>query len=254
MPKLSWTDAITKVLQDAREPLHYQEITSRILSSGLKTTEGATPYATVNAQIAASIKHDGEQSPYVRVSKGIFTLRQPSAVLPPEDDLSDEIVHAFGMYWQRDLVVWRRQPVLFGRQQAGARAVDFADQRGIYIRYDHHTIIYVGRSVDRPLGQRLYEHTLDRLSGRWNRFSWFGLYEVTDAGKLRPLDSRPSLAALTATLEALLIETLEPPQNRKRGDDFTAIEYIQDLDPELRERQIQHTLRTLEQKLRDTQT
>jgi hypothetical protein len=51
-------------------------------------------------------------------------------------------------------------------------------------------------------------------------------------------------------LEALLIEALEPPQNRKRGDDFSAIEYIQDIDPELREREIQNTLRSIEQKMR----
>lgn len=54
-----------------------------------------------------------------------------------------------------------------------------------------------------------------------------------------------------ATLEALLIEALEPPQNRKRGDDFSAIEYIQDLDSELREREIQNTLRTIEGRLRN---
>jgi hypothetical protein len=55
---------------------------------------------------------------------------------------------------------------------------------------------------------------------------------------------------MVATLEALLIEALEPPQNRKRGDDFSAIEYLQDIDPELREREIQSTLRVIEQKLR----
>jgi len=49
---------------------------------------------------------------------------------------------------------------------------------------------------------------------------------------------------------ALLIEALEPPQNRKRGDDFSAIEYIQDVDPELKEREIKNTLRAIEQKLR----
>jgi len=50
-----------------------------------------------------------------------------------------------------------------------------------------------------------------------------------------------------------LIETLEPPQNRRRGDDFTAIEYIQDIDPELREQELQRTLRSIEQKLRQAQ-
>jgi hypothetical protein len=58
------------------------------------------------------------------------------------------------------------------------------------------------------------------------------------------------LASLVGTLEALLIEALEPPQNRRRGDDFSAIEYIQDIDPELKEREIQNTLRSIEQKMR----
>ena len=50
-----------------------------------------------------------------------------------------------------------------------------------------------------------------------------------------------------------LIETLEPPQNRRRGDDFNAVEYIQDIDPELREQELQSTLRSIEQKLRQAQ-
>ncbi len=32
---------------------------------------------------------------------------------------------------------------------------------------------------------------------------------------------------LIATLEALLIEGLEPPQNRRQGDGFNAVEFIQ---------------------------
>ena len=55
---------------------------------------------------------------------------------------------------------------------------------------------------------------------------------------------------MIGTLEALLIEALEPPQNRKRGDDFSSVEYIQDIDPELRERDIKNTLRSIEQKMR----
>lgn len=154
------------------------------------------------------------------------------------------------MYWQRDLVVWRNDPRVYGKQQALSKPVDFTKQRGIYILYDHHTVIYVGRSVDRPLGKRLYEHTVDRLGSRWNRFSWFGLLEVTDQGNLVDTPIQVSIASLIATLEALLIEALEPPQNRKRGDDFSVIEYIQDIDPELRERELQNTLRAIEQKLR----
>jgi hypothetical protein len=259
----SWREAIKKVLAENDTPLHYTEISEQILSRGYYETDGATPAATVNAQISASIKHDGEKSPFVRIGKGIFTLKDKTTVLAtvnkeqatknitvPEDDTSDSIIHSFGMYWQRDLVVWRNDPKMYGKQQALSKPVDFGKQKGIYILYDHHTVVYVGRSIDRPLGKRIYEHTIDRLGSRWNRFSWFGLLDVTQEGNLRETALNTSLASLVGTLEALLIEALEPPQNRRRGDDFSAIEYIQDIDPELKEREIQNTLRSIEQKMR----
>jgi len=56
-------DAIQQVLADAGEPLHYREITQRVLSQGLWSSEGKTPEATVNAQLAHSIKHEGDASP-----------------------------------------------------------------------------------------------------------------------------------------------------------------------------------------------
>lgn len=269
---MSWREAIAKVLSEADSPLHYSEISEKVLSQGYYKTDGATPAATVNAQVSSSIKHEGESSPFIRVGKGIFTLRSKATApqqtspallakakakakaekIPPEAEIeaSESIIRSFGMYWQRDLVVWKNDPKMYGQQQASAKSVDFGHQKGIYILYDHHTVVYVGRSIDRPLGKRLFEHTVDRLGSRWNRFSWFGLLDVTNEGNLREVPVKASLAALVATLEALLIEALEPPQNRKRGDDFSAIEYIQDVDPELKEREIKNTLRAIEQKLR----
>ena len=255
MSEKSWKEAIITVLKESPEPLHYQQITERILSRGLKSTDGATPSATVNAQIATSIKREGSSSQFVRVAKGTFALRAKADQPETEtgEELSDDVIRAFGMYWQRELVVWRSRPRLFGRQQVGAKSVDFGEQRGVYILYDHHSVVYVGRAVERPLGQRLYEHTLDRLSGRWNRFSWFGLSAVSDSGQLIKATSAPTPEALVAAFEAMLIETLEPPQNRRRGDDFMAVEYIQDVDPELKEQQIKNTLRNIEAQLRQTQ-
>jgi hypothetical protein len=262
----SWNEAIKKVLAESSRPLHYTEISEQILSRGYYETDGATPAATVNAQLASSIKHDGEKSPFIRVGKGIFTLKNstPASVevsalatnkkletlAESEVESSESIIHSFGMYWQRDLVVWRNDLKMYGKQQALSKPVDFGKQKGIYILYDHHTVVYVGRSIDRPLGKRLFEHTVDRLGSRWNRFSWFGLLDVTQEGSLRETALNTSFASLVATLEALLIEALEPPQNRKRGDDFSAIEYIQDIDPELKEREILNTLRSIEQKMR----
>lgn len=250
----SWKEAIKKVLAESTIPLHYTEIAEQILSRGYYTTDGATPAASVNAQLASSIKHEGDKSPFVRTGRGLFTLKNLPDTLPTEPENlatpSESIIHSFGMYWQRDLVVWRNEPQLFGKQQATSREVDFSKQKGIYVLYDHHTVVYVGRSVERPLGKRLYEHTLDRLGSRWNRFSWFGLLDVAEDGSLRERTLTLSAANLIATLEALLIEALEPPQNRKRGDDFSGMEYIQAIDPELKEREIQNTLRSIERKLR----
>jgi hypothetical protein len=264
----SWKEAIKKVLAESDIPLHYTEISEQILSRGYYETDGATPAATVSAQLTSSIKHDGEYSPFIRVGKGIYALKNAQIAVTtlkpdkisnknksesapePNDESSDSIIHSFGMYWQRDLVVWRNDTRIYGKEQALSKAVDFGKQKGIYILYDHHTVVYVGRTIDRPLGKRLFEHTIDRLGSRWNRFSWFGLLDVTQEGNLRETVLNTSLASLVSTLEALLIEALEPPQNRKRGDYFSAIEYIQDIDPELKEREIQSTLRSIEQKMR----
>ncbi|MGA8613831.1 MAG: hypothetical protein WB760_19585 [Xanthobacteraceae bacterium] len=35
------------------------------------------------------------------------------------------------------------------------------------------------------------------------------------------------------TMEAVLIESLEPPLNRRRGDNFSGAEYIQAPDPQI---------------------
>lgn len=77
------------------------------------------------------------------------------------------------MFWRKDAVEWSSTPKLLGMQKIGATPVDFFKQLGIYLLYDGREIIYVGRTTDRPLGRRLYEHTLDRLSVRWDRFSRF---------------------------------------------------------------------------------
>jgi hypothetical protein len=257
----SWKDAIKLVLNSSDTPLHYAEISEQILSQGLYETDGATPAASVSAHITSSIKYEGEKSAFIKVGKGIYTLRskssvpiteikntQPRVVVDDCDEIS--IINSIGMYWRRDLVVWKNDAKIFGKQQAQSKQVDFSKQKGIYILYDHHTVVYIGRSIDRPLGKRLYEHTIDRLGSRWDRFSWFGLLDVAEDGTLKEVKLNNSIPGIITALESILIETLEPPQNRKRGDDFTAVEYIQDIDQEIKEKEIQNTLRAIEQKMR----
>ena len=252
--EMTWRKAIEKVLAESAKPLHYNEITEQIIADGLRKKLGATPAATVNAQLAASIKHEGVNSPYVRVSKGIFALKAGTVVKTSiakklttsaqesEEEEQYDIVSSFGMFWRKDAVEWTATPKLLGMQQIGATPVDFCRQFGIYLLYDGREVIYVGRTTDRPLGKRLYEHTIDRMSARWDRFSWFGLLPVSDSGNLGSLPGQYEATKLIPALEAILIEALEPRQNRKRGDDLAAVECIQCIDPEIERKKIKATL------------
>lgn len=251
---MPWKEAIAKVLSEAHAAMHYTDITDVIIEQGLRKNLGATPASTVNANLAVDIKRHGEASIFVRVGPGEFALRRllvnsgtaigitdtvianptPTSTANTDEPEDIGLIRAFGMYWQRSAVRWGNTTQLLGQQDRKAQTVDFCNQKGIYLLHDGGRTVYVGRSVDRPLGRRLYEHTYDRLNGRWDRFSWFGLSRVTTDGKLEEqthfeLDQ----ATLIATLEALLIESVEPPLNRKRGDEFRAIEYLQAEDPEL---------------------
>jgi HB1, ASXL, restriction endonuclease HTH domain len=253
--KSTWQKAIYTILSSSPTALHYKEITERIIAQSLRKSLGATPAATVNAQITESIKQKGAESPYVRVAKGTFWLRErPSNVpvalpkLTPdvtesgEDEPQYGIITSFGMFWRRSDVEWVRTPKLLGVTDIGATPVDFYNQYGIYLLYDSREVIYVGRTTDRPLGLRLYEHTTDRLATRWDRFSWFGLRPVSDAGKLEALPERYKAAELIPALEAVLVEAVEPRQNRKRGDDLATVEYRQQDDPEIKKRRFKQSL------------
>lgn len=243
---MSWEDAIQAVLQTADGALHYTDIAERVSAQRLRKNVGANPAASVSAIMAKSLA--SENSPFQKVQRGVFALKHkllavasaPTAEPEPEQEVSEAgALRAFGMFWQRALVSWTK-PKLLGRQQLGAAEVNFSEQVGVYLLHDRERVIYVGRAAD-TLFARLKMHTTDRLGGRWDRFSWFGLRSVGDGGAL----SEPAVAwsheVVIETLEALLIESLEPPLNRKRGDNFSGVEYIQVADPEietLRKKQI----------------
>ncbi|MBN2566782.1 hypothetical protein JXB02_01695 [Candidatus Woesearchaeota archaeon] len=71
---VSFKLAAIKILREAKEPLHYEEITKRALENNMIETSGATPESTMNAQIAVDIKSKKGESPFVRVKPGYFGL------------------------------------------------------------------------------------------------------------------------------------------------------------------------------------
>lgn len=251
MADLSWREAIIRVLGDHPAGVHYAEIAQEIIDQNYRSPEnvGATPASTVSSIISTQLKEDVH-----RLERGVYTLadatqRQGLTTVdegqlgrPVADDVDPEtsestdkmgFINAFGMFWRRAEVRWDgSRTKLLGVQQSGSQSVDFSGQSGVYILYDNDRIVYVGRVTEPRLGSRMWEHTRDRLTGRWNRFSWFGVRKVSEDGSLEPAgEGDIKTDVLIATMEALLIEGLEPPQNRRQGDGFNAMEFLQETDP-----------------------
>ena len=163
----------------------------------------------------------------------------------------NKIVNAFGIYWNRNMVHWKSIPDLLGIQQIGATEVNFKEQIGIYLLHDARETIYVGQAIDQSLGQRLRNHTTDRLGGRWDRFSWFGFYSVNENGKMNTEIKLENITTqnLGDILEAISIESIEPRQNRKQGNLFFGLEFLQQEAPEIKKRFKEQIIRELTDKL-----
>ena len=225
--QMPWKDAIVKVLREAGTPLHYRDIAKRIINQKLRTDVGATPSNTVNR----ILNQEAHKEVFEKVAEGIYRIHGSSYL----DNDSNRPILVLGMFWERDMIDWTGNPRILGVEQDGAKPADMADQTGVYLLHDFRGIVYVGRTTDSSLGSRLKAHTKDRLKTRWNRFSWFGFRGVKDDGTLDNVFDKYELRDIISAMEALLIEALEPPQNRRGGDGFKNIEYIQVEDPKKKE-------------------
>ena len=68
-------DAAERILKEAGESLHYEEITRRALEKGLWATRGKTPAATINARLCDDLNRWRENSRFVRCGPGVFGLQ-----------------------------------------------------------------------------------------------------------------------------------------------------------------------------------
>ena len=66
-------DAIYQVLLEAGSPLSIIEITRRILSTGLWTTQGKTPEATISATLSSDVKEQGAASRFVHTGPSQYS-------------------------------------------------------------------------------------------------------------------------------------------------------------------------------------
>lgn len=77
---MTYLDAAFAVLQAAKQPLHYAEITRRALEQGLIVPTGLTPEATMGSRLYTDTQEEGSR--FVRAGKGRFDLaaRQRSGI------------------------------------------------------------------------------------------------------------------------------------------------------------------------------
>lgn len=230
--QLTWNEAILKVLECAKVPLHYNDITDKIEKDKLRPVSGATPNGTVN-RFLGLLRDDKK---VVQTGRGLYAL--PNIAKGAEDEQFAEerddekkydnpeilTVKAYGLHWDRNLIDWnKKHPELWGRQTETATLVNFADQVGIYLLYSWNEIVYVGktnpRKGDKGLYNRLNEHNGHREKrSRWNSFSWFGFRPVNRDGSLGESVIQPELNDVIGLLENILIEALMPRLNMQAGD------------------------------------
>lgn len=159
-------------------------------------------------------------------------ITQAEERVDESDNKIKPVFPCFGMYWDRNLIAWETDSQLLGSQYYNSQPINFTNQKGVYVLYHDRDLIYIGQAFDRSIFTRLREHTQQRLRSRWNRFSWFGIYDLNETGVLDTSDINYNYESnkIIDGVESLLIEICEPPQNRKKGDDKSA-EYMQVMDP-----------------------
>jgi hypothetical protein len=72
---MPWEDAIKLVLSEVDGGLHYADVAERIASKGLRQALGATPASTVSSYLTSSLRELGDESPYLRVGRGVYALK-----------------------------------------------------------------------------------------------------------------------------------------------------------------------------------
>lgn len=74
---MNFLDAAYKILSQAKEPLHYTEITARALKAGILDTKGQTPDASMGSRLYVDTKRPNSR--FRRVSRGVFALAEAAS-------------------------------------------------------------------------------------------------------------------------------------------------------------------------------
>ena len=85
MPTISVLQAAAEILREVGQA-HYRDIAREIQNRGLASLGGKTPEATVNAKISLDIKLHGDSSEFVRLTPGVYGVRNERTLDPSSED------------------------------------------------------------------------------------------------------------------------------------------------------------------------
>ena len=157
--------------------------------------------------------------------------------------LPNMLIHAYGLFWRSDEIVWwpgsgtRNGFQLlgrFGQAPPKLQVADFRKQHGIYVMYNDWGSYYVGLALTGTIGGRLRIHHKDKHRDKWDRFSWFGFDQVLPRKnqdglqnlKRMPLRQQVEPGRIIRDLEAMLIHVM-PTVNRRNETFNQALEWKQ---------------------------
>jgi hypothetical protein len=233
---------INDVISKAEEPLDCEQIAVELAERGHIGNFGVIPRKLICSVIEDAIAKEGDQCPIVRTEPGVYVARKlaspedlrAASSLPSEDVFNSKgIITCYGPGWLRDVCDWNPTPLDFiGCQYRQSPKIDFSNQVGVYALSSkppgkEECLVYTGVTFDRTIGECLHGHTQDRLSGRWNQFSFYGLLPINEDGTFGSLPHDCTMADTMASLQSILVEVATPPANRRSFDYFSTLEFIQ---------------------------
>jgi hypothetical protein len=145
------------------------------------------------------------------------------------------LIKMYGLYWNPDLVDWGSKgqgnsgkllgSVNLDDDTTAKTDVDYWDAQGIYVLYKDFKAVYVGMARN-SLGKRIKAHLSDRLSKRWDMFSWFSVNSPNKGtGGVKKAGLRQTGPDIyIPTFEALAILIADPPLNRRQEKFKDALE------------------------------
>jgi restriction system protein len=168
-------EAALKVLQEVGTPLHYREITRRILKTGLWHTEGKTPEATISAHLGVDVKKKGVASAFRRAGRGLFALNTERSV--PVPGLGNVVQSEE----QALYVAGRSSGAVLSFTDAGERILEAAGGKPMHYRditrhaLEHHMIETAGKTPEATMyAQILTEVKRRQRRGEQQRFMMLG--------------------------------------------------------------------------------